>query len=173
MQTLITFQRHFCGTIKYCILYQKDQKNLQDWCETWRNICRMSTLVSYARGGRSFIPTLLIPGGDKYLERRNDIFQGPSFFFPNIGKCSFWRSRAISYEFMQYANTETRMYIHMDSSPLLYYHISFNAWLPKLKCSTTAQIFLQSKKRDVFNHSKKKKICSTLFKKVDPGFLIP
>ena len=36
--------------------------------------------------------------------------------------------------------------IYMDSSPLLYYHISFNAWLPKLKCSTTAQVFWQSKK---------------------------
>ena len=41
--------------------------------------------------------------------------------------------------------------IYMDSSPLLYYHISFNAWLPKLKCSTTAQVFLQSIKRDFFS----------------------
>ena len=71
--------------------------------------CRLLCLI---RAGGGVLSLLLIPGGDKYLERRNDIFQGPSFFFPNIGKCSFWRSRAISYEFMQYANTETRMYIH-------------------------------------------------------------
>ena len=44
--------------------------------------------------------------------------------------------------------------IYMDSSPLLYYHISFNAWLPKLKCSTTAQV-----QKEIFlNHSKKKKM---------------
>ena len=71
----------------------------------------VDSYVLYAGWG-GVLSLLLIPGGDKYLERRNDIFQGPSFFFPNIGKCSFWRSRAISYEFMQYANTETRMYIH-------------------------------------------------------------
>ena len=161
MQTLITFQRHFCGTIKYCILYQKDQKNLQDWCETWRNICRMSTLVSYTLAGGGVLSLLLIPSGDKYLERRNDIFQGPSFFFPNIGKCSFWRSRAISYEFMQYANTETRMYIHGFISIII---------LPYIIQCMASKIEMFYYCTNIFC---KKWTFSTLFKKVDPGFLIP